>query len=60
MDVLSSFLTLFMTWVLAVVFVFAAGLVAFAILLTIWRLLYSLIRPIYNKWCDWVSDSLEF
>lgn len=59
MDVLGSILTLFMTWVLAAVFVFIAGFVAVAIVLTIWRLLYTLIRPIYNKWRDWVSDCFD-
>lgn len=59
MEILSSFLTLFMTWVLAAVFVFMAGFVAVAILLTIWRLLYTIIRPIYEKWRDWVSDAID-
>lgn len=58
MDVLGSFLTLFVIWVLAAVFVFAAGFVALAILVSIWRIIYALIRPVYEKWCDWVSDAL--
>lgn len=49
---------IFAASVLAAVFVFAAGFVAVIIILTIWRLLYSLIRPIYEKWYDWVSDAL--
>ena len=59
MDVLSHILMIFMTWVLAMVFIIVAGFVAVSIILTIWRLLYPLIRPIYNKWRDWVSDCID-
>lgn len=59
MDVLSRILTTFMTWVLAMVFVIVAGFVAVSIILTIWRLLYYLIHPIYDKWRDWVSDCID-
>ena len=59
MDVLSRILTIFMTWVLAMVFVIVAGFVAVSIILTIWRLLYYLIHPIYDKWRDWVSDCID-
>lgn len=59
MDVLSHILTIFMIWVLAMLFIILAALVATGILFTIWRLLYYLIHPIYDKWRDWVSDCIN-
>lgn len=59
MDILSHILTIFMIWVLAMLFIILAAFVATGILFTIWRLLYYLIHPIYDKWRDWVSDSID-
>lgn len=59
MDVLSHILTIFMIWVLAMLFIILAAFVATSILFTIWRLLYYLIHPIYDKWRDWVSDCIN-
>lgn len=59
MDVLSHILMIFTTLVLALVFITLAGFVAASIILTIWRLLYYLIHPIYDKWRDWVSDCID-
>ena len=59
MDVLSRILMIFTTWVLALVFIILGGFVAVSIILTIWRLLYYLIHPIYDKWRDWVSDCID-
>ena len=59
MDVLSHILTIFMIWVLAMLFIILAAFVATGILFTIWRMLYYLIHPIYDKWRDWVSDCIN-
>ncbi len=59
MDILSHILTIFMIWVLAMLFIILAAFVAIGILFTIWRLLYYLIHPIYDKWRDLVSDCIN-
>lgn len=59
MDILSHILMIFMIWVLAMLFIILAAFVATGILFTIWRLLYYLIHPIYDKWRDWVSDCIN-
>ena len=59
MDVFGFALTTFVRGVLFFVFVIIMAFTACFIVLTIWRLLYPLIRPIYNKWCDWTSDCID-
>lgn len=59
MDVLSHILTIFMIWVLAMLFIILAAFVATGTPFTIWRMLYYLIHPIYDKWRDWVSDCIN-
>ena len=49
----------FEKWVLAMLFIILAAFVAIGILFTIWRLLYYLIHPIYDKWRDLVSDCIN-